>query len=556
MSIWIFLYNVFRKANVAPALMTTIIVILALAYTLFLQSLLMQANLDVYSNVISLGCYVTIERFLKTVNELIVSYFIMMPFKLAAERSLVETFILCSPSSLLLMKDNAYALKSAALRSLEALVKNGLSIITPIVLLVSRTAALSASLDNMQIFIVNACLSCVFLAGLAILAYDHRKKEILSKTETEVEEQGRSLMTSVATLVVNGLGKILPDWMTTLKKKESIQNTKHDVIMAVMYGGLEIATTGVPVALVWMLKGEDAFLSLYIIIQPMFWNSWYLFWNTKSLVVSTAPWTQYAEFINNTNPSPTDLVKPDSPATMMSIFETDIEEVELYGPSGCGKTTLMRKIIAEICSKYEIGYILYIEQFACLPLEQQIIDYYASAFPEGKLPANFEEELLHRAIQLGISNMINTDTLKKPFSKPSGGEKKRIIFLKYILPILMGASKVMIAFFDEVSAGLDVDSFAKVRAMIEEVKGAGVKVVSIDHHEHEGKNILKVRVFKRVYQIPPKMKPKVASFWQRIIVKFFPRIYHKKEEEMDLELGEKQTEIEVWAPALGIEDPQ
>lgn len=52
------------------------------------------------------------------------------------------------------------------------------------------------------------------------------------------------------------------------------------------------------------------------------------------------------------------------------------------------------------------------------------------------------------------------------------------------------------------------------------------------------------------------MKPKVASLWQRIIVKFFPRIYHKKEEEMDLELGEKQTEIEVWAPAIGIEDPQ
>jgi Fe-S cluster assembly ATPase SufC len=378
----------------------------------------------------------------------------------------------------------------------------------------------------------------------------------VSKIETEVEEQGRSLMTSVATLVVNGLGEILPDWMTTLKKKESIQSTKHDVIMAIMYGVLEIATTSIPVTLVWMLKGEDTFLPLYIIIQPMFWNSWYLFWNTKSLVVSTAPWTQYAEFINNTNPSPTDLVKPESPGVMMSIFETDIEEVELYGPSGCGKTTIMRKIIAEICSKYEIGYILYIEQFACLPLEQQIADYYASAFPEGKLPANFEEKLLHRAVQLGISNIINKDTLKMPFLKPSGGEKKRIIFLKYILPILMGGSKVMIAFLDEVSAGLDVDSFTKVRAMIEEIKSAGVKVVSIDHHEHDGKNILKAQVFKRIYQIPRKLKPKVPSLWQRMIVKFFPRIYHKKEEEMDLELGEKQTEIEVWAPAIGIEDPQ
>jgi Fe-S cluster assembly ATPase SufC len=513
--------------------------------------------LDVYSNVVLFGCYATIERFLKTVNELVVAYFIMLPFKLAAERSLVETFILSSPSSLLLMKDNAYALKSAALSALEALVKNGLGVITPVVLLVSRCAALSETLEGMQLFIVTICLSSVFLAGLAILAYDHRKKKILSKTETEVSEQGRSLMTSLATLVINGLGEILPDWMTVLKKEESIPNTKHDVIMAVMYGCLEIATTGVPVALVWVLKGEDAFLPLYVIIQPMFWNTWYLFWNTKSLVVSTAPWTQYADFINNTNSPPIYLVKPESPIDMMPIFETETKEVELYGPSGCGKTTLMRKIIAEICSKYVLGYIIYIEQFACLPLGQQINEYYASAFPEKKIPEKFEEELLYRAVQLGISNVINGDTIKKPFSKPSGGEKKRIIFLKYVLPILMGSSKVMIAFLDEVSAGLDAESFAKVRAMIEEVKGAGVKVVSIDHHEHMGKNILKVQVFKRAHQIHCKPTPKVLSLWHKMIMKLFPRIYHKNEEETDLEKGagdgEEQIEIEVWAPALGIE---
>jgi len=520
---------------------------------LFLQSLLIQSNLDIYSNVVLFGCYATIERFLKTVNELVVAYYIMLPFELAAERSLVETFISSSPSSLLLMKDNAYALKSAALRALDALVRNGLGVITPIVLLVSRCAALSETIEGMQLFIVTACLSSVFLAGLAILAYDHRKKKILSKTETEVAEQGRSLMTSLATLVVNGLGETLPDWMMVLKKEESIPNTKHNVIMAIMYGCLEIATTGVPVALVWTLKGEDAFLPLYIIIQPMFWNTWYLFWNTKSLVVSTAPWSQYADFINNLNTSPTYLLKPESPKEMMPIFETETEEVELYGQSGCGKTTLMRKIIAEICSKYVLGYILYIEQFACLPLGQQINEYYASAFPEKKIPKRFEEELLYRAIQLGISNVINIDTLKKPFSKPSGGEKKRIIFLKYILPILMGSSKVMIAFLDEVSAGLDAESFAVVRVIIEEIKSTGVKVVSIDHHEHVGKNILKVQVFKRVNKIPRKSIPKVLSFLQKMIMKFFPHVYHKKEEEIDLEEGEDQSEIEVWAPALGIE---
>jgi ABC-type iron transport system FetAB ATPase subunit len=557
MSIQTFLFLALREAKVAPAIITTIVIILALAYMIFQQSLLMQADLDLYSTVVALGWFAVVERFLKAMNELIVAYFIMLPFKLVTEKLLVETLVARSPSSLLLMKENAYALKNAALRALESLVENGMSVVTPIVLLISRGAALSVSLDAMHLLIVESCLTSVFLAGSAILAYDHKKKKSLSKKETEVGEQARSLMTSIATLVINGVGKILPSWMTTLKKEESIPSTRHDVIMAILYGLLEIATTGIPVALVWVLKGKEAFLPLYIVIQPMFWNSWYLFWTVKSLVVSTAPWSQYAEFIASSQPPPTNLETPISPQAMMPVFgNSEIDEVELIGPSGCGKTTLMRKIIAEICNKFVLGYILYIDQFACLPSGLLIYEYYASAFPEEHVPEDFEEELLKRAELLGINNIINKDTLKKPFSDPSGGEKKRIIFLKYVLPILMNLSKVMIAFLDEVSAGLDASSFAKVRDLIEEIKSKGVKVVSIDHHEHEGNKIKKVDVLKRVIQIPHAPIPKVLSFWQKMIVKFFPHVYHKDKDNMDLEMGEGSTDIVVWAPELGMDEPR
>ena len=561
MTIKTFLFQALREAKVTPAIITTIVIILALAYMIFQQSLLMQADLELYSTVVALGWFAVVERFLKAMNELIVAYFIMLPFKLITEKLLVETLVARSPSSLLLMKENAYALKNAAMRALESLVENGMSVITPIVLLISRGAALSVSLDAMHLLIVESCLTSVFLAGSAILAYDHKKKKSLSKKETEVGEQARSLMTSIATLVINGVGKKLPSWMTTLKKEESIPSTRHDVIMAILYGLLEIATTGIPVALVWVLKGKEAFLPLYIIIQPMFWNSWYLFWTIKSLVVSTAPWSQYAEFIASSLPPPTNPEIPISPQTMMPIFgnsefgNSEIDEVELIGPSGCGKTTLMRKIIAEICNKFVLGYILYIDQFAYLPSGLLIYEYYASAFPEGHVPEDFEEELLKRAELLGINNIINKDTLKKPFSDPSGGEKKRIIFLKYVLPILMNSSKVMIAFLDEVSAGLDASSFAKVRVLIEEIKSKGVKVVSIDHHEHEGNKIKKVDVLKRVIQIPQTPIPKVLSFWQKMIVKFFPHVYHKDKDNCDLEMGEGSTDIVVWAHELGMEEP-
>ena len=116
----------------------------------------------------------------------------------------------------------------------------------------------------------------------------------------------------------------------------------------------------------------------------------------------------------------------------------------------------------------------------------------------------------------------------------------------------MDSSDVMIAFLDEVSAGLDTDSFHKVRVMIENIKAKGVKVVSIDHHEHKGMNTLKVEVLKEVLKIPHHSTQKVLSFWQKMIVKFFPHLYQKEELDTDLEQCKLCTEIDVWAPALGI----
>jgi ABC-type Mn2+/Zn2+ transport system ATPase subunit len=556
MSIWKFIYHVIRESRVLPAIASTSIAILGLSYMIFKQSILMQEDLSVYSTVVSLGWYAMFDRFFKASNELIVIYFIMLPSKLIAERLIVESLVSRSPSSLLLMKENAYALKNAGVRALLALIENSLSVITPIVLLISRGAALSTRLSSTHLIIVLLSITSMFFAGSAILTYDHHKKSILSKKETELDEQARSLITSIATHVINGGSTILPSWLVNLKKEESIPSTKHNIVMGIMYGLLEIATTGIPVALVWHIKGSDDFLSLYIIIQPMFWNTWYLFWSVKSLVVSTAPWSQYAEFMKTTQLYPTNLPEPISCDKMMVIFEKpDIDEIELIGPSGCGKTTLMRNIIADISNKFMIGYILYIDQFACLPSGLSIYDYYESSFTKEEIPEHFEDALLHYAEELGISNVINKNTLKISFSNPSGGEKKRVIFLKYVLPILIGASKVMIAFLDEVSAGLDTDSFAKVRVIIEEIKKKGVKVVSIDHHEHNGNNILKTQVFKKVYEIPHTPLKKDLFFLQKIIVKLFPYVYHKEKNENDIECGISSTGINVWAPVLGINEP-
>jgi hypothetical protein len=240
MSIWKFLLRVLTHTRVVPYIIVTIVIIIALAYTIFQQSVLIQSDLDVYSTITKLVYYTILERLLKATNELIVAYFIMLPFKLTATQHITEAIVSRSPTSLLLMKDNAYVLKNAALRALQSLVENSLTVIIPIVLLISRGAAIGVHLNATQLLIVIACLTVVFLTGSAILAYDHRVKQELSKKETIVEEQTRSLMKSIATIVVNGMSSFLPIMMKTLKWDEAEPNTKHEVIMSIMYGVLYI----------------------------------------------------------------------------------------------------------------------------------------------------------------------------------------------------------------------------------------------------------------------------------------------------------------------------
>jgi hypothetical protein len=181
MSIWRFLFHILRKTKIVPYIIVAIIIIFGLAYTIFQQSLLMQSVLDVYSTITKLIYYTIIERSLKATNELIVAYFIMLPFKLIATQHISEAIVSRSPTSLLLMKDNVYVLKNAALRALQSLVENSLAVIIPIVLLISRGVAIGVHLNVTQLLIVIACLTVVFLAGSAILAYDHRVKQKLSK---------------------------------------------------------------------------------------------------------------------------------------------------------------------------------------------------------------------------------------------------------------------------------------------------------------------------------------------------------------------------------------
>ena len=100
-------------------------------------------------------------------------------------------------------------------------------------------------------------------------------------------------------------------------------------------------------------------------------------------------------------------------------------------------------------------------------------------YREKALPAVFYEY----AEILGVDNIIKADTIDTTFNNPSGGEEKRLLFLRAILPILHGITEVKVLFCDEITAGLDDANWRKMRKVIDELKLKGLKVVTIDHHD-------------------------------------------------------------------------
>ena len=551
MNIFWFVFSVLGYARVWPAVCLNIAIIMCMAWAVYQQSILMQTNMDDYNSVRDLAFFFFLENFvLDALNTVVLQRYIMLPFQLMVNNELASKLLDASPVPFLFDKINPNELFNPALGATVSLVENSLSIINPIGFLISRGYALTTKIDVSQMFLVIGLLSIFFVIGISVLFYDHRKSKELSKRRAEIGEIRRSIITSSGSIIVNGMGLIVKEWLATLQQQIVSLEVKHEIITNFLYKGLRTFATIIPFPLVWKLKGSGDFFPLYMIIQPLFWNCWWLFWTTKSVIVSTSPWTMFAEFLKNRQPLSKNLPKPELAKEMLSIFGKELDgnpirEVKLCGPSGCGKTTFMMKTVANLCTKWVQGSFCYIEQFASIPDNVTVCKFFTSGFPDlSKLPSNFKEMLFEYAKALGVENIVNELTFEKSFGKLSGGEKKRIIFMHFVLPILMDVSKVKILFLDEISAGLDKDAFLKVRHIVELIKENGIVIVSIDHHECSAD--LEVNVEKRIITIS-KPSTKKESLLNKFVKRFSPNSYKKEIEESDLEMGEihEETTVEV-----------
>ena len=144
---------------------------------------------------------------------------------------------------------------------------------------------------------------------------------------------------------------------------------------------------------------------------------------------------------------------------------------------------------------------------------------------------------------MNIDNIINYDTINKPFKKPSGGEEKRILILRAIMPILMKVTNIKIIFNDEVTAGLDENNWLLVRKIFTNLKEQfGIRFITIDHHNFDADINLSVKkkIIKKLT-----VKENIINN-ENFISKIFCNLYKKEQEKINKE----DSQLYVWIPTI------
>ena len=559
--------NIIREAKVFKFMILELLLMLIQAYFIYQQTLAIQSlNLANMKDLItSLIYWIIGDKVFRCIGEYIQNMYIDIPISEKASSYFTSIEARADPEYVKGIKNNQ-AIIPDGMKVITTLSRESLSLIQPLVQVLSRFVAISSTIDTISIVYVFGGLISLLILGISILMYDYRKQKENHKKDITYQENKRSVLQGYLTYYVNGMMNYVSKQLSINVLNSVKMFNLHESKMSALYNFLETFENLLPLAITYAIANTNITLdpvAILYIVKSMFSNTWWLFWQLKHLIISTATWGTMEDFLAGyeelyipnlvDNPSISDI--------MHILDKPGINEVRLYAESGGGKTTWMLNKVISLARRFHPGYWLYMEQHLSLPKDEMSIrEFMSLRFPNPfDLPMSYEDTLLSYAEKLGISNLIRVGTLAKAFKRPSGGEVKRIMFLQFFLPIIMGLSKVKVAFLDEITAGLDPSSFEKVRRVIDDLKKEkAIKFITIDHHDYEVDQVLEVKK-KEIQKINPlsieKDGKERKSLWSYI--SSYIRFEDVSDDtESEDEENEEEKEIRVWIPFLGEEEPK
>ncbi len=384
---------------------------------------------------------------------------------------------------------------------------NIINVIEPFFTIFSSILALCRKVVLIAIIPVVVTLIVFFIIGLSILKIDYVRRKNLQKEINKNSDIVRNLWETYMVYYLNGLGSSTIREISDISLKNETIYWGHKSVMGSLYCSLNWIMYMLSAITTYLImrfnKSKDnsdytnksqsendniEVFAMFFVIIGVFNTVWWLFCTVRDALTSTASWGTIELYIQNyVSRKTSELEQLTDPVLIFPQFSVDgCNELRLDAQSGGGKTTWMKRKVVSLMKKYKGGW-LYLDQKMKLPNDNRTIRQVMHDYIHVEVNCMLYEKILcDYSKMLGINNIINKDTLDCNFTKPSGGEEKRILTLRALLPIILGFSNVLIIFNDEITAGLDYDNWKKVRTLIEEIKlERGVKFVTIDHHDFD-----------------------------------------------------------------------
>lgn len=389
--------------------------------------------------------------------------------------------------------DALHTVVSDGVMTIRSVINQSLHFIKPIIQSFSQMVVV-ISLIGIKGLIVIVVILLIMSLGMVVIYYDFKSMKELKKETTDDKENVRHKSENFLIDLLNGRGKqaridIVNSWVSLEDKKRI-----HSMKITKYYNYLEILHTVVlslTILYISTIISGKEFIGAFFAINKTCDTAWWLFNSLSSVMQNISEWGSIERILKEYVPLKTKPTEEMLPQNVLPMLKTS-SEIKIGGESGAGKTTwIFRKVIA-LYKKYKVGQWIYLTQNMVLSKSERSIYKIMSDYLPTTTSINLEI-LFEYSHLLGIDNVINSNTIHQKFNKPSGGEVKRILFLRSILPILMFVSTVKVIFCDEISAGLDTNSWYYIRNVMTILKEQhGIKFVNIDHHESDADTYLNV----------------------------------------------------------------
>lgn len=402
-------------------------------------------------------------------------------------------------------------------------------------------AAATTTLVGWKAGYVFLMIGTIFGLGSVLIRWDYLFSKAVEKKVAPYDKYSNHLIDTILVSILNGRGERIEKEITECAEERTKLTKKHSARVRIAYAVLETIHIALVGILIWGLTeaGMDTgtFIGMFAVVNDTCDHAWWLFFSCGDLLQQIPKWGLVESFLEEYTPRSAPSKRELTPELVVSQLR-DVSEIGLSGASGAGKTTWMRNKVIECYNRFAPGGWLYLDQnMQLLKAKHKTIQTFMMEWV-GRYDTADLDTLCRYACELHIDNLINRETIGKAFESPSGGETKRILILRALMPIILKRTRAKVIFSDEVTAGLDEENWQRVRRIM---MAQDVKWITIDHHTFEA---LKATVKKRECEeakvdVPADLVSTDHSWCTAITMSY------KTEEDGD-EKNEKKKPPHVW----------